>query len=169
MPQLILLALILAAILFWQAGRTQRKTGFPGGRVVYSDTGGWGKLDRPLNEARLGLTGKPDYLLEQGEALIPIEIKTGRTPSAPYDSHIFQLAAYCLLVHRTYGKRPTHGLIKYPHRTFQVDYTAQLESELLVLLDEMRLAQRKRNIPRSHNQPARCDHCGFRNICDERL
>jgi len=169
MPLLILLALILAVILFWQAGRAQRKAGLPGGRVVYSDTGGWGKLDRPLYDARLGLTGKPDYLLEQDRALIPIEVKTGRTPSAPYDSHIFQLAAYCLLVHRIYGKRPTHGLIKYPHRTFQVDFTAQLEKELLLLLDEMRLAQRKRNIPRSHDQPVRCARCGFRDICDERL
>jgi hypothetical protein len=55
MPQVILLTLILAAILFWQARRTQRKTGLPGGRVVYSDTRGWGKLDRPLYDARLGL------------------------------------------------------------------------------------------------------------------
>jgi CRISPR-associated exonuclease Cas4 len=169
MPQFILLVLILAVILFWQAGRIQRKAGLPGGRVVYSDTQGWGKPDRPLYDARLGLTGKPDYLLERGEMLIPIEVKTGRTPSAPYDSHTFQLAAYCLLVHRTYGKRPAHGLIKYPRRTFRVEYTSRLENELLNLIGEIRLTQRKRNIPRSHDQPARCIRCSFRNICDERL
>jgi CRISPR-associated exonuclease Cas4 len=169
MPLFIVLALLLAILLFWQANKQQKQTGLPGGRVVYTDTRGWGKLEKPLYDARLGLTGKPDYLLEQGEALIPIEVKTGRTPPAPYDSHIFQLAAYCLLVHRTYGKRPTHGLIKYPNRTFQVDYTPKLETELLNLLDEIHLAQRKRNIPRSHDQPARCARCGFRNTCDDRL
>ncbi len=169
MPALILLVILLALLLFWQAGRAQRASGLPGGRVVYTDTGGWGRLEKPLFDARLGLTGKPDYLLEQGELIIPIEVKTGRTPAAPYDSHIFQLAAYCLLVQRTYGKRPTHGLIKYPNRTFQVDYTPQLERELLLLLDEMHLSQRKRALPRSHEQPARCTRCGFRNICDDRL
>lgn len=169
MPTLILLALLLALLLFWQANRKQRETGLPGGKVVYTDTGGWGRLEKPLFDARLGLTGKPDYLLEQDGALIPIEVKSGRTPAAPYDSHIFQLAAYCLLVHRNYGKRPTHGLIKYPHRTFQVDYTAELERELLLLLDDIRAAQRKRNLPRSHDQSARCAQCGFRKICDERI
>ena len=169
MPFLILLTLLLALFLFWQASQQQKQTGLPGGRVVYTDAGGWGRVEKPLYDSRLSLTGKPDYLLEQGGTLIPIEVKTGRTPSAPYDSHIFQLAAYCLLVHRTYGKRPTHGLIKYPTRTFQVDYTPKLESELLNLLDEMRLAQRKRSLPRSHDQPARCARCGFRNICDQRL
>lgn len=169
MLPLILLVVLLSFILFWQAGRAQRASGLPGGKVVYTDTGGWGRLEKPLFDARLGLTGKPDYLLEQGELIIPIEVKTGRTPAAPYDSHIFQLAAYCLLVQRTYGKRPTHGLIKYPNRTFQVDYTPQLERELLLLLDEMHLSQRKRALPRSHEQPARCTRCGFRNICDDRL
>lgn len=165
----IFLALLLAALFFWQAHQQQKQAGLPGGRVVYTDTRGWGKLEKPLYDARLGLTGKPDYLIEQGEMLIPVEVKTGRTPSAPYDSHIFQLAAYCLLVQRTYGTRPPHGLIHYPRRTFQVDYTPQLERQLLDLLDEMRAAQHKRSVPRSHDQPARCARCGFRNICDQRL
>jgi CRISPR-associated exonuclease Cas4 len=169
MPYLIFLIFVIAILLFWQAGRVQHKTGLPGGRVIYTDTKGWGKLEKPLYDSRLGLTGKPDYLLEQGGTLIPIEVKSGRTPSAPYDSHIFQLAAYCLLVHRAYSKRPPYGLIKYPSRTFQVDFTPQLESDLLTLLDEIRAAQRKRSIPRSHDQPGRCTHCGFHNICDQRL
>lgn len=169
MPFLILLALLLALLLFWLANRQQKQTGLPGGQIVYSDTRAWAQVEKPLYDAQLGLTGKPDYLVKQGELLIPVEIKTGRTPPAPYDSHIFQLAAYCLLVHRAYGNRPTHGLIQYPARTFQVDYTPQLERELLNLLDEMRAAQRKRSLLRSHEQPARCARCGFRTICDQRL
>lgn len=165
----LLLPLLLALVLFWLANRQQKQTGLPGGRIIYSDTRGWAKVEKPLYDARLGLTGKPDYLVEQADLLIPVEVKTGRTPSAPYDSHIFQVAAYCLLVQRTYGKRPTHGLIKYPHRTFQIDYTPQLEREMLSLLDEMHLARRKRTLPRSHDQAARCARCGFRKICDQKL
>ena len=54
---------------------------------------------------------------------IPVEVKTGRTPAAPHDAHIFQLAVYCLLVEKTYGKRPSHGIIHYPSRDFEVDFT----------------------------------------------
>lgn len=169
MPYFIFISFLVALFLFWFAHRQQKQTGLPGGRIVYSDTHGWTRVEKPLYDAQLGLAGKPDYLIEQGERLIPVEVKTGRTPSAPYDSHIYQLAAYCLLVQRSYGRRPTHGLIQYPHRTFQIDYTPQLERELLTLLDEMHLARRKRNLPRSHTQPARCARCGFRNICDEQL
>ena len=64
--------------------------------MVYTDTGAWGKVEKPLYYHALGLTGKPDYLVERDGILIPVEVKSGRTPEAPYDSHIFQLAAYCL-------------------------------------------------------------------------
>jgi CRISPR-associated exonuclease Cas4 len=101
--------------------------------------------------------------------IIPVEVKTGRTPSAPYDSHIFQVAAYCLLVEKTYGKRPAYGIIHYPNRDFAVDYTGQLESSLLDQLAEIKRDEVRSNIPRSHQDPARCRGCGFRKICDESL
>jgi CRISPR-associated exonuclease Cas4 len=117
----------------------------------------------------LDLTGKPDYLIDQNGQLIPVEVKSGRAPAAPYDAHIYQLAAYCLLVERTYGRRPTHGIIHYPDRDFAVDYTSELESALLDLLADMRRDEQKSQIDRSHEQAARCVRCGYRNACDQRL
>src|ERR1700690_3984816 len=103
------LALILLALLFfWQAGRQRRAAGLPGGRVIYTDTRAWGKVEKPLFSNELGLTGKRDYLVEQNGKLIPVEVKSGLVPSAPYDSHFFQLAIYCLLVEKTYIKRPPY-------------------------------------------------------------
>ncbi|HUH97837.1 MAG TPA: CRISPR-associated protein Cas4 [Anaerolineales bacterium] len=164
------LILLIAAILaLWQSTRQRREAGLPGGRVIYTDTRAWGAVEKPLFSNELGLTGKPDYLLEQNGKLIPVEVKTGRVPNAPYDSHIFQLAAYCLLVERTYGRRPPYGIIHYPNRDFAVDYTAQLESALLDQLAEMRRAEHHTNVPRSHDQPARCRHCGFKRVCDQSL
>jgi len=98
-----------------------------------------------------------------------VEVKSGRTPEAPYDSHIFQVAAYCLLVEKTYGVRPPYGLIHYPHRNFAVDYTRQLESALLEHLAEMRRDEMRSDVLRSHEDPARCRGCGFRKVCDQRL
>lgn len=169
MPLLLILTLLLALYFFFQAARKQRAAGLPGGRLVYTDTRGWGRPEKPLYDRALDLTGKPDYLVEQRGALIPVEVKSSRTPQAPYDAHIFQLAAYCLLVERTMGNRPPYGLIRYPGRTFAVDYTPALESALLDVLAEMRRLERKQAVDRSHEAAARCRGCGFRGVCDQRL
>lgn len=160
---------ILAVFLFWQAGRKKKETGLPTGHVIYADTRKWGKTEAPLYDGVLNLTGKPDYLVVEGEALIPVEVKSGWAPSTPYEGHIHQLAAYCLLVERTTGNRPAHGILRYRNRTFAVDYTAELESKLLDLLAEMRRAERSGEIDRSHEAPARCIRCGYRSLCDQHL
>jgi CRISPR-associated exonuclease Cas4 len=160
---------LLALLLFWISSRQRKKTGLPGGRIIYTDTGAWGRVDKPLYDPALGLTGKPDYLVERGGKIIPVEVKSGRAPNAPYDSHIFQLASYCLLVEKTMGTRPPYGILHYANRDFAVDYTPELESALLDILAEMRRDEKRADVPRSHDIPARCRKCGYREYCDQRL
>ena len=160
---------LLAVIFFWQSARQRRSAGLPGGRVIYSDTRAWGPVEKPLYDNALGLTGKPDYLVEQNGRLIPVEVKSGRAPEAPYDSHIYQVAAYCLLVERTMGSRPPYGIIHYADRDFAVDYTHDLENALLDILAEIRRDERREEVDRSHDSPARCAKCGFRNICEQKI
>jgi CRISPR-associated exonuclease Cas4 len=173
--QFIALILFIAALaLFWLSRRQRQASGLPGGRVIYTDTHDWGPVEEPLYDPGLGLVGRPDYLVEQDQALIPVEVKSGRIPDGPYDQHIFQLAAYCLLVERAHGKRPPYGLIHYmgngkSARTFQVDYTPELEAALVELLSEMRSQEHRKNVPRSHDSAARCRGCGFRSVCDQVL
>jgi CRISPR-associated exonuclease Cas4 len=115
------------------------------------------------------LTGRPDYLVQENGAIIPVEVKSGRAPGLPYDSHIFQLAAYCLLVESTYGKAPPYGLLRYRDRTFSIDYSPSLQKELEDLLEAIRRQERSGEADRSHQDPARCARCGYRNICNQRL
>jgi CRISPR-associated exonuclease Cas4 len=164
-----LLIFLLAVLFFWQSDRQRKAAGLPGGRVIYTDTRAWGKLEKPLFYQALGLTGKPDYLIQQNGQIIPVEVKTGRAPEAPYDSHIYQLASYCLLVEKTYGKRPPYGIIHYNNRDFAVDYTQGLESKLLDILAEMKRDDHKGEVARSHDQASRCVRCGYRKVCDQRL
>ncbi len=161
--------LLLFVILLWQSGRTQRAAGLPGGRVIYTDTRAWGKVEKPLYDSSLGLTGKPDYLVEQKGRYIPVEVKSGRAPQAPYDSHIYQLASYCYLVEKTMGSRPPYGIIHYENRDFAVDYTHELENALLDILAEMRRDEHRHEVNRSHENGARCAKCGYRNICEQKL
>lgn len=166
---LVIALLVIALALFWQAGRQHKLAGLPGGRIIYTDTRAWGETQKPLYDPQTRLTGKPDYLIEQNGQIIPVEVKSGRAPAAPYDSHIYQVAAYCLLVHKTYAKRPPYGIIHYKDRDFAVDYTPALEQALLDTLDDMRRDEHRSEVARSHEQPARCARCGFRAVCDHSL
>lgn len=169
MLYLAVLFIVLAIALLWQSTRQRAQAGLPGGRIVYSDTRAWGRLEKALFSADLGLTGKPDYLVQKDGVIIPVEVKSGRAPEAPYDSHIFQLAAYCLLIERAYNKRPPYGIIHYSGRDFAVDFTPQLESALMDLLAEIRRDETRTNVSRSHEDAARCRRCGFRRLCDQSL
>ena len=167
-PALVLLLLSLA--LWLLARRTRRGTGLPAGRVVYTDTGGWSRPERPLFSQALRLTGKPDYLVEERGAYVPVEVKSGQAPrDGAHPGHIYQLAAYCALVTEAYGRRPKYGLIRYADQTLRVDYTPALEAELRGLLDAMRADDGAADVPRSHQSPARCRACGFREECEQAL
>ncbi len=169
MLYLAILLILIALGFLWQSRRQRQSLGLPAGRIITSDTSKWGALEQPLYDAELGLVGRPDYLVKQTGQFIPVEVKSNRVSSAPYDAHIFQLAAYCLLVQRHYGKRPAYGILHYPTHTFAIDFTPQLETALLDLLDDIRSKERKKNIARSHESSERCHGCGYRNLCDQRL
>jgi CRISPR-associated exonuclease Cas4 len=161
--------LFLALILFWQANRQQKSAGMPGGKIIYSDTKDWGTVEKPLYDPMLGLTGKPDYIVNKGKQLIPVEVKSSHVAGSPYDSHIYQLAAYCYLIEKETGNRPNYGILHYPSRTFRVDYTPDLESALLELISEIRYQERRTEVNRSHEAPQRCASCGYQENCKQSL
>ena len=161
--------LALGLLLLWASRSLRERAGIPTGRVVYSDTRRWRKCPEPLYAASANLTGKPDYLVQRLSHVIPVEVKSGRTPDEPYRSHVLQLAAYCLLVEETYGRRPPYGLIHYPDRTFSVRYTPGLENELLDTIAWMREDIRDGQANRNHDDPARCRTCSYAGDCDQRL
>jgi len=168
----LILALLLAGLAFlllWLGSRQQRVSGLPAGRVLYADPKLIGASERPLFDADTMLSGKPDYLVEEDGAVIPVEVKSAWAPPQPREGHIFQLLAYCLLVERNTGKRPPYGILRYHNRSFAIDYTREAEGQLLCLLDEMHDAGRLRELHRSHGEPARCQACGYRSTCEEML
>lgn len=155
--------------LLWISGRQRRASGLPAGRIIYSDHSEWGKIETPLYDPTFNLTGKPDYLIERNDEIIPVEIKSSRLKSAPYDSHIYQLAAYCLLIEQTFSIKPAYGILNYINQDIAVDYTPELEQSLIETIREMRSLSRRRNIDRSHESANRCRGCGFNSVCDQAI
>jgi CRISPR-associated exonuclease Cas4 len=167
---LALLLLIVGITAIVGSRRARGATGLPAGRVIYADTSRWRRAERPLFSREHQLTGKPDYLVRENRAIIPVEVKSSRAPaSGPREGHILQLAAYCLLVEETERVRPAYGIVKYADDTFRVDNTSALRCTLLATLDAMRRDLERGQAHRSHADPARCRRCGVRAACDERL
>lgn len=171
-PFLLAAALLLglaAMAMLALANYLRRQSGLPEGEVVYEDASGQGKK---LFSRRLGLSGKPDYLLEDDEGnLIPVEVKSGYAARGdqPYKSHLLQIAAYLLLVEDVLQRPAPYGLIRYRDRTWRVDYTHELHEELMDTMARMRTVLARGEAHRSHNHVQRCVRCSMAHACDERL
>jgi CRISPR-associated exonuclease Cas4 len=169
---LISLIILIAAVLAWLVGRRLlARTGLPVRNILYADVGSTFPQSEPLTSLRYGLIGKPDYLVRLAKGIVPIEVKSCRAPASgrPYEGHLFQLAAYCLLVEDVVGAHVPHGLVNYEDCSIQVDFTPSLRASLLELLNEMRAAKGGEELHIDHNRPGKCRSCGFRTVCGESL
>ncbi len=163
----LLLVLVGMGLLLW-ASRRRRSAGLPPGRVVYMDMRETDRQRTPLFDAGVQLTGRPDFLVQAGGNRVPVEVKSARAPVVPYRGHILQLAAYCFLTEAVYGERPSHGVLRYQDRSVAVDYTHDLENEMLDVLAAMR-RQEGLELGRSHSSVNRCRACGYRDECEQSL
>ncbi len=181
---ILLFVLLLIAVWAQSAARKTRKTsGLPRGNLLYSDTGfpvgRTGKivtergerLEKALISRRYNLTGRPDYLVKTAEGVVPVEVKSAKCPpeGRAYDSHIMQLAAYCLLTEDVLNERVAHGIIRYRDCEVEIEYTPELREDLIALLEEMTEARDAEEVHRSHEDERRCARCSMREVCDEAL
>jgi len=162
--------LLLAVVIAMKARQWEGAAGLPEGEIVYSDMGTWMRQRKPLYDAHLRLTGRPDYLIEQDDgAIIPVEVKSSTAPPEPYYGHVMQLAAYCVLVQSAYGLRPSRGIIQYRDRAFSVPFTPRVENDVLEILHEMRADGSAVNVNRDHDNWRRCAGCGHLAHCEQAL
>ena len=165
------LLLIMMAIFSWFWSRRKRaELGLPPGNILYSDLGAWIPQQESLYSPDYGLVGRPDYLVNnQQGSIVPVEVKSARAPDEPHDGHVMQLAAYCLLVDEVYGIRPDYGILQYRDRTFAVEYSIELEEDLLDVLVNMREDLFNGELNRSHEEWSRCSRCSLREHCSQRV
>jgi CRISPR-associated exonuclease Cas4 len=162
---LLVLSLILVAAARWQRNRLP----FPSGRVIHIDTERLRKPEGTLYSANYSLVGRPDYLINRGGRIIPIEVKSGPAPVTPYPAHLYQLAAYALLVREHFGQAPPYGILKYRDRAIEIPITQPLLDEVAAVLRDIQADASAESVERSHTEAGRCRACGFRGACDQRL
>jgi len=171
------LLLVLALMLFWWGNRQKGISGIPRGKIVSIDLHDSLRPQQPLFSMRYLLTGRPDYLLQRGREWIPVEVKTVNEFHQPFEGHILQLFAYCLLVEEEFGVQPRFGYLQYrsrlPHDqrtyTYRIEFNDQMKTKVVKLLNQMRQVEHSGEANRSHDETARCRGCGYAAICDQRL
>ena len=156
-----------STVLEAQAREERRKMRVPEGEIIYVDLDD--ESSQVLVSERYGLSGRPDHIIRKDGHYIPVELKTGRTPKGPLFSHIIQLCTYCIIIEDIMGKAPPYGIIKYPERSFEIEYTDELRSMVLNLRDRLLSDMEKGEAHRNHNRPGKCRHCSRRDKCPERL
>ena len=125
-----------------------------------------------LKSVNHNLAGRPDYLIKENKIRIPVEVKTGRRPRAPFFSHVLQIGAYCLLSEETFQRKPTHGQIRYgfdnePH---DVKWDSDLRALVIEKLEDMNdILEGKAEAHRNHKRVGKCNNCSRRKGCPERL
>jgi CRISPR-associated exonuclease Cas4 len=169
---LLLIALALA-ILILNERRYQRQRliaerhralGLPEGVLVYEDADGEGE---PLLSSAYPLVGKPDYVVQVPDGRpVPIELKLGvQNASTPYNNHIIQVGAYCLILEDYFEQPPTHGILRYADREFTIDYTPALRRKVIKLLAEMERCSEQQPPPLARQRAAKCRACAFQPVC----
>lgn len=164
-----LVGVVMGLVCLWRAHQLRERTGLPSGSLVYIDTTEWQACQRPFFSNRYRLTGKPDYLLHHQNHIIPVEVKSSTGLAKPYDSHILQLMAYCLLVEDVEKKSPPFGLLHYPDADFRLEYSPHIKTELLHVLAELKADLDSTDVPRSHTNTEKCKGCGYRHVCTQSL
>jgi CRISPR-associated exonuclease Cas4 len=145
---------------------TKKKSqGIPEGLVLYSDLN---VPAEPLFSRRLLLSGKPDYIVQNGSQYIPVEVKTGRRPH-PQHSHVLQLAAYCQLLEDTFGEFVPEGILVYNRVPYTIRFDPTLRFELEQVMGSMRSSLRDGFVERNHEEPGRCQACSMRRYCSDCL
>ena len=125
-----------------------------------------------LKSRKYNLAGRPDYMIKENNLRIPVEVKTGRRPKAPFFSHILQIGAYCLLSEETFRTSPSHGQIRYgfesePHN---VVWEPKLKTLVLEKIEEMNdILEGRTKAHRNHKRVGKCNNCSRRKGCPERL
>ncbi len=101
---------------------------------VYTDADhATGRRARVLRDEVHGLSGKPDYIWRENGQLIPEEVKSRASGPHPARDHVIQLGVYFFLIEAEFHQRPAYGKLRYRNRTFRIENTADLRTEVLAI------------------------------------
>lgn len=143
--------------------------GVPDGRLIAEDLSGIQRNTQVLSAHSIGLTGKPDCIVERNKSYIPIEIKSYNAQESPWLSDEMQLMSYCLLIEECFQSAPPYGELWYRNKRFKIPYNQKRKGEVLKIVSQIKQNRTLNDCPRSHETADKCERCGYGDICSNRL
>ena len=179
----ILFALIFIDIIFHQVKNNIKKKknfykkNYGHGTVIYAGTDG-GLLSYSIDD--IYLIGKPDLVMQDKKTkeVFVVDLKSGKAPQTMSSSHVFQLAAYFLMVEKNFSTPVKRGIIRYlddDNKEHSIENSDNLKNELFEQVRAIADAKKKiskNEVPqlvRNHNVRHRCEVCEFRLECPQVL
>ncbi len=126
------------------------------------------KSEYKISAEDLGISGKVDQVLVYPDGVIPIEIKSGKSPKeGAWENHKIQLAAYALLLENTFNVSITSGYVKYIDESIsrRIEINAFLKDQVKTLIKEVNLLLKSRKLPKKCSNTNKCEKCGLKKIC----
>ena len=164
------LLLAAASLAHMLASRASRQAGIPDGVIIYQDTVDSGAKVPTLVSHLHGLVGRPDYLLDTDQGLVPVELKISRYPTrGPFENHVAQLMGYCLLVEDSMGRPVPEGILRYQNREVHVPFTPKERDWVRGIVLAIRSAKGGVPVGRNHQIPQKCRGCSVRFSCGDSL
>ena len=126
------------------------------------------------------LIGKPDLVMQDKKTkeVFVVDLKSGKAPQTMSSSHVFQLAAYFLMVEKNFSTPVKRGIIRYlddDNKEHSIENSDNLKNELFEQVRAIADAKKKiskNEVPqlvRNHNVRHRCEVCEFRLECPQVL
>ena len=117
----------------------------------------------PLWSEALGLTGRADVVELDGEAIYPVEYKSGNRHGNAAD---LQVCAQGLCLEEMFDVSIPYGFVWYggPRRRVRVDFTPELRDEVRNIILQIRQQIISGELPEAFNDQ-RCRECQLLNYC----
>ncbi len=136
-------------------------------KINYSDDS---KESSVLSDKEIGLRGRPDQIVVIDGNFIPVEQKTGKTPSEPHLSHKIQLLAYIHLIESSTGTAPPYGVLRYgTDVAFPIEWDDVNRNLLMEHLKEIQRLMVEDDAKRNHEQIGKCRNCSRKHVCTDSL
>lgn len=130
---------------------------------------GWEKaFGVKLECDELGLAGVLDVLLYREGEYVPLEFKDAEKPPGRVPpNHLYQLAAYAVLVERQFKVVVRRGLIYYAKSDFleEVPLTVDRKRYAEKAVQDIRSTVESGRVPAPSRVRSKCSSCGFRYYC----
>ena len=180
----ILFALIFIDVVFRSAKHKIKKNkefyakNYGDGTIIYAGSDG-GLLSYQIDDTVV-LIGKPDLVMQDKKTkeVFVVDLKSGKSPAEMSKYHSLQLAAYFLMVEKSFSSPVKRGIIRYlddDNKEHSVENSDELKNELFERVRAIADVKKKiyksevSQLIRNHNVHHRCAVCEFALECQQAL